>query len=137
MNTRFAVATHILCLLAHFRPGPVDSALIAGSVGTNPAVIRRLLPVLARAGLLQTQLGAGGGALLGRPPEKITLLDVYRALPDAFGRFGIHEHPNPACPVGRNVGAALAAEMTAAERALEAALARRTIADLMAEFAVA
>lgn len=133
MNTRFAVATHILCLLEHFRPSPVDSELIAGSVGTNPVVIRRLLPILSKAGLLRTQLGAGGGALLARPAAEITLLDVYRALSDDFGRFGIHENPNPACPVGRRVSQVLGSEVTQAERVLQAQLASRSIADMMSE----
>ena len=50
-SSRFAVAVHILTLLAS-ADGPVPSSLIAGSVGTNPALIRRLVAQLADAGLV-------------------------------------------------------------------------------------
>lgn len=137
MNTRFAVATHVLSLLAHMRPEAVDSEHIAGSVGTNPVVIRRLLPLLSKAGLIRVQMGAGGGAHLARLPEEITLLDIYQAISDDFGRFGIHDTPNPACPVGRKVAKVLAAEMRGAEQALAEQLRGRTLADLAAEFQTA
>ena len=50
-SSRFAVAVHILTLLASAE-GPVPSSLIAGSVGTNPALIRRLVAQLAEAGFM-------------------------------------------------------------------------------------
>jgi Rrf2 family protein len=133
MSSRFAVAVHILTLIEQSGGEPVTSEYIAGSVNTNPAVVRRLLQSLARAGLTRAQLGTGGGALLARPAEAITLLDVYRAVEDDE-LFAMHrDEPNPACPVGRNIQASLRGTMDAATRALEAELARRTIADMLAD----
>ena len=68
MNTssRFAFAVHVLALLSMQEGVPLSSDIIAGSVNTNPALIRRLLSMLAAAGLTTSQLGAGGGALLAR-----------------------------------------------------------------------
>src|SRR3712207_248133 len=63
-SSRFAVAVHILTLLADAGGEPVTSEYIAASVNTNPSLIRRLLSALARAGLTTSQLGTGGGALL-------------------------------------------------------------------------
>ncbi|MCA1734101.1 MAG: Rrf2 family transcriptional regulator, partial [Acidobacteria bacterium] len=51
-SSRFAVATHILTVLAVRGDEPSSSNLIASSVGTNPVVIRRLLGMLGRAGLV-------------------------------------------------------------------------------------
>ena len=133
MNSRFAVAVHILTLIARGGGEPVTSEYIAGSVNTNPSLVRRLLAQLTRAGLATSRMGIGGGALLARPAERITLRDVYRAV-DEGELFGLHrEAPNPACPVGRNIQPMLEARFDAATRALERELERTTIADAAAE----
>ena len=130
MNTRFAVATHILTFIQTQDGAPTTSELIASSVNTNPTLIRRLLSQLARAGLTTSQMGNGGGALLARAPQEITLLDVYRAIDDESGVFALHEQPNPQCPVGRNINSVLKARIAAAEQALQSQLAQTTIADI-------
>ncbi|CAH2914322.1 MAG: unnamed protein product [uncultured Paraburkholderia sp.] len=135
MNTssRFAFAVHVLALLLLQEGAPLSSEMIAGSVNTNPVLIRRLLTMLAEAGLTTSQLGAGGGALLARPPEQITLLDVYRAVDDAQ-LFALHrEEPNPACMVGRNIQVVLRGIVDEAQQAMEASLAGRTLADATAD----
>ncbi|HEX6628029.1 MAG TPA: Rrf2 family transcriptional regulator [Gemmatimonadaceae bacterium] len=133
MNSRFAVAVHILTLLEQQQGEPVTSEYIAGSVNTNPSLVRRLIGMLAKAGIADSQLGTGGGALLARPAAKITLLDVYRAVGEGE-LFALHrERPNPACPIGRNIQAALESHFDAASRALEEQLRRVTIADMLAD----
>jgi Rrf2 family protein len=99
-------------------------------VNTNPAFVRRLLGALAKAGLAESQMGQGGGALLARPEEKITLLDVYRAVEDQ-NLFALHRGgPNLECPIGRNITPILEAEIAGAANALERSLASTTIADI-------
>jgi Rrf2 family protein len=133
MNSRFATAVHILTLVAQGEGRPVTSEFIAGSVNTNPSLVRRLLSQLTRAGLTASQMGAGGGALLARPAGTITLRDVYRAV-DEGEVFAMHrERPNPECPVGRNIQALLETRFDAAARALERELERTTLADMTAE----
>jgi Rrf2 family protein len=130
MNTRFAVATHILTFLQTQNGVPASSDLIAGSVNTNPSLIRRLLQQLGKAGLTSSQMGTGGGALLGRAAGTITLLDVYRAVDEDGDVFAIHQDPNPRCLVGRNIQVVLKAQIDAAEQVMQAQLARTTIADM-------
>ena len=130
MNTRFAVATHILTFLQSQEGSPASSELIASSVNTNPALIRRLLSQLAKAGLTSSQMGSGGGALLARPGSSITLLDVHRAIDEDFVVFPPHQEPSPQCPIGRNINKVLQGRMVEVERAVERELARTTIADL-------
>ncbi len=133
MNSRFAVAVHILTLLEQQQGEPVTSEYIAGSVNTNPSLVRRLVSGLSRAGLTTSQLGTGGGAMLARPAAKITLLDVYRAVEDGE-LFAMHrERPNPACPIGRNIQAALEGHIETASNALEAELRQVTIADVLTD----
>ncbi|MEI7295948.1 MULTISPECIES: Rrf2 family transcriptional regulator [Paraburkholderia] len=133
MNTssRFAFAVHVLALLALQEGEPLSSEMIAGSVNTNPALIRRLLTMLANAGLTTSQLGAGGGALLAREPRTITLLEIYHAVDDAQ-LFAMHrEEPNPACMVGRHIQQSLRGVIDDAQRAMEASLAARTLTDVV------
>lgn len=131
MNTRFSVATHILTFL-HTQGGqPATSELIASSVNTNPSLIRRLLSQLARAELTTSRMGASGGALLARAADRITLLDVHKAIDEEGGVFALHKDPNPLCPVGRNIHVALRSRIAEAERALHDQLARTTIADMV------
>lgn len=132
-SSRFAVAVHILTLLQLQEGEPVTSELIAGSVNTNPAVVRRLLSMLAQAGLTTSRLGAGGGAMLARPAETITLLEVYQAMEDGHLFAMHHEAPNPRCLVGRHIQGALERTVDGAQRALEAELAGKTIAGMLGE----
>ena len=63
------------------KPGePLTSEFIACSVNTNPALIRRLLGSLRDAGIVESRTGVGGGSTLLIDPERITLLDILRAV---------------------------------------------------------
>lgn len=132
-NTRYTVAIHVLTLLATAGPGARSSEFLAGSVNTNPVVIRRILASLRAAGLVSSQGGPGGGWQLLRGPDRITLRDVLLAA----GRepcFPLHStDPNPACPVGRRIQALLTVRFQSAQEALEQDLARTTIAQLVDE----
>ncbi|MNK58899.1 putative HTH-type transcriptional regulator YwnA [compost metagenome] len=131
ISSRFIVSVHILTLLAQSQGKPVTSEWLAGSAHTNPAVIRKLLVMLAKAGLTTSQLGAGGGALLAQPASAITLLDVYRAVSEGE-LFALHnEPPSQACPIGRNIQTAMVGTISRAQQALETELAGQTIASVL------
>ena len=109
----------------------MTSEYIAGSVNTNPVVVRRILSMLARAGLVITQEGAGGGVRLAKPAKEIDLRAVYIAV-ESDGMFALHpQPPNPACPVGRTIQAALEPTLEEAEESLLDSLARKTVADVV------
>lgn len=131
ISSRFAVAVHILALLESGGGEPVTSERIAGSVNTNPAVVRRILSLLARAGLTTSRRGAGGGALLARPAVGITLREVYCAVEGGELFAMHHEAPDHRCPVGRHIQSVLEAATGAARAALEASLGERTVADVL------
>lgn len=79
-NHRFALAVHSAGMIAFGDRMVVTSEAIARSVGTNPVVVRRVFALLVRAGLVEVRKGQNGGALLTRPPEQITLGEIYRAV---------------------------------------------------------
>lgn len=130
ISSRFVVATHILAGLALYGGQPVTSERLAKSASTNPAVVRRILSMLSSAGLSRAQLGQGGGALLARPAESISLLDIYRAVENET-LFALHRHlPDRDCPVGRSIQPVLSETLDRVSRALEEELARVSIADV-------
>lgn len=63
ISTRFAVAIHILTLIDSNKDGKSTSEWIAGSVNTNPVVIRRLTGMLNKAGLVEVRPGVAGAKL--------------------------------------------------------------------------
>ena len=134
-SSRFVVAVHALVALAVSGDKPLRSEDLAYSASTSPAVIRGLFSRLNSAGLTKSQLGAGGGALLAKPAEKVRLLEVYQAVEDTQ-LFTLHRTPPPrTCAVGGNIMDALQPTLARAREAFEDELARVTIADLAADVA--
>lgn len=130
-NTRFAVATHLLSFLSLAGDRLANSDEIAASLQTHPALVRRMLSSLREAGLVTTQPGPGGGARLGRSPESISLLDVYKAIDDDDDLFAVARmRPNPDCPLGANIQATLDCVLAAPRAALHEALGRVTIREV-------
>jgi len=127
-NSRFAVSVHILAYLAYRQGVAVPSAEIAGSVSTNPVVIRRLLSALVKARLANTQKGATGGFSLASTPQNISLLDIYRAVEPDPNRGLRTFTPNQKCPVGAKIGSIIHSVFFKAQAGMEAELARVTLA---------
>jgi Rrf2 family protein len=130
-SSRFTVAVHILSGLAIYQDEPLTSQTIAASVHTNPAVIRRLLSMLGQAGLTYSRLGHGGGSLIARAPETITLLDVYRAVENQ-SLFAMHRTaPDKDCVIGRHIKVSLQPALGRAVSAFQVELSKITIADIV------
>jgi DNA-binding IscR family transcriptional regulator len=133
-SQRFPVAAHALAYLAHkgaFAPkDAVSSAELACSVPTNPVVVRRTTALLAKAGLIGTRTGAGGGAWLQRPPESITLEQVLRAV-HGCAHLGAPPPGVQGCPVGERIPKAVKAAIEAADQAAGECLSQITVADLL------
>ncbi len=131
ISCRFAMAVHVLAVLAYKEGDRVTSALLAGSVNTNAVIIRRLLLALQRAKLVETCKGAGSGSRLSRSPRRIDLAEVYRAVEDAEPFATPSRKPNAACPVGKCIRETLKRVFASAESALERDLGKTTLADVM------
>ncbi len=131
INSRFTVAIHVLCLLAHSRGQAVTSEHIAGSVNTNPVVIRRLLAALREAGLVRSQGGTAGGWELVKDPRQTTLLEIYRMVKPGTV-FALHnKEPNPRCPIGRNIQQRLRGYYQRVQEAMEKELSQISIAEVL------
>lgn len=53
---------------------------LARSLGASPAFISKIAQQLVKAGLLRSLRGKGGGLMLARPPERIRVRDIFRAV---------------------------------------------------------
>jgi Rrf2 family protein len=130
MDTRFALAVHMLVYLNTPAGRGQRAELIARSVGTHPVRVRQILGQLASAGLISTLRGRLGGSTLGKRAEAITLADVFVAIYDAPELLPLHPDPSPHCLVGRSIHLALMAPLTMAEAYLRESLRETTVAEL-------
>lgn len=100
--TRLSDAVHILAFIALYPDCDLTSNKLAESVQTNPAYVRQLMSALRKGGLLVSVKGHPRPTL-AREPEKITLLDAYRAVEGNKPLLHQDIHTNPACGVGVNI----------------------------------
>ena len=135
MNSRFAVSVHILTVLASKTGQLLTSEVIAEQVNTNPAVVRRLVGALQKAGLVGSKLGPGGGLSLARAASAISLDSVYCAVKEEGTNLLVPEKTvsSPSCDFARGIMVSLEGTCTKAEQALQAELRQTTIADVLAD----
>jgi DNA-binding IscR family transcriptional regulator len=132
-NTRFAVAIHTAGMLALAEKLRLSSETIAQSVSTNPVVVRRVISLLAKHGLVEVRKGQAGGAALSRPPGQITLDELYRAV-ELQPLMSVPKTPadGSKCQVARFVGPVLTEFFANAESGFLERLSRFTLADVLA-----
>ncbi|HBK47385.1 MAG TPA: transcriptional regulator [Xanthomonadaceae bacterium] len=132
-DNRLSAVLHVLLHMAHHGQ-PLTSEALAGYMRTHPVVVRRTLAGLRELGYVASSKGHGGGWTLACDLDRITLLDVYRAVGAppliALG----HQHQDPACLVAQAVNRALDDGFQAAERLLLERLAQTRLSTLAADF---
>lgn len=137
ISSRFTMAIHMFACIDTFSDTKMTSDFMAGSIGTNPVIIRKLLQQLKAAGLIEVLRGAGG-VKITRPLSEITFLDIYKAVectPDEQ-LFHFHENPNQNCPVGKNIHKVLDSRLGEVQKAMEDKLAEMTLADVKRDVAL-
>ena len=135
ITSRFTIALHIFtCIDAFQDEYKVTSEFLAGSINTNPVVIREILSQLKKAGLINVARGTGGISPT-RALNEITFYDVYRAIePVENGDlFHFHESPNPECPVGKNIHKLLDGKLVEIQKSMEDKMKEYTIDNLRVE----
>lgn len=135
ISSRFTISIHMLVCMDVFKDTyKITSDFLASSINVNPVIIRNLLSQLKDAGLIEVRRGPGGAAIT-KPLNKVTLLDVYRAVNcvEENTLFHFHENPNPDCPVGRNIHNILDDKLIQVQSAMEQELKSITLADMGSE----
>lgn len=132
ISSRFTLAIHIIACIETFKNEfKVTSDFLAGSTNVNPVIVRKILGQLKSAGIVEVARGSGG-ASLSKPLDKITFLDIYKAVEcvENGELFHFHENPNSKCPVGRNIHTVLDNRLDKVQQAMENELKKITLADI-------
>ncbi|TXK84949.1 Rrf2 family transcriptional regulator [Paenibacillus sp. N3.4] len=131
ISSRFSMAVHILSMIT-LDPLYSTGDRIARSINSNPVVIRRIMAQLKKAGYIETKAGVAG-ASLRVSPERLTLLNIYRAVESVEGNqlFNFHKDPDPNCSVGMNIESVLVPQLSHAQMAMEYELASVTLAQIV------
>jgi Rrf2 family nitric oxide-sensitive transcriptional repressor len=91
---------------------PLTTQVIADRTQVPGGYLAKVLQGLGRAGLVESQRGVGGGFILARPLDEITVLDVINAV-DPLKRIqrcplGLVAHGTRLCPLHRRLDEAIA-----------------------------
>jgi Rrf2 family nitric oxide-sensitive transcriptional repressor len=122
-------ALRAVCYLAT-RPGePASTEEVAERTRVNAPYLAKIVQSLVRQGIIKSQRGVGGGIMLARAPEEMTVLEVVNAV-EPLQRIttcplGLKAHGVRLCPLHQKLDDAYAA--------VEAAFASTTLADILAE----
>jgi Rrf2 family protein len=132
-DSRLSSMLHVLLHMAH-AGRQLTSEELARMLQTNPVVVRRTLSGLRERGLVSSEKGHGGGWVVARPLDAITLYDVYEGLgePELFA-IG-HRSENSPCLVEKAVNSALDQTLAEAEALVLARLREVTLAQLSEDF---
>jgi len=79
ISEAMSIALHTCACLAEDPDRFHSARQISAKLGFSANHFAKVVQQLVRAGLLETERGPAGGAKLGRPPEEITLLEIYVA----------------------------------------------------------
>ncbi|MGO8673717.1 MAG: RrF2 family transcriptional regulator [Capsulimonadaceae bacterium] len=120
-------ALRAIVFMAEFANRPYTIQQIAGPTQVPAGYLAKVLQVLARHGLVVSQRGLGGGFVLARPPEEITIYAVVQAV-DPIRRIARCPLNNPdhikLCPLHRRLDDATSV--------VEESLRSTTVAELVA-----
>ena len=116
-DSRLSGVLHVLLHMAD-PAGPVTSEAMGRAMQTNPVVVRRTMAGLREAGIVRSEKGHGGGWVIARDLDEITLRDIYDALgAPALLAIG-NRTEQPGCLVEKAVNRALGESFDEAEALL-------------------
>lgn len=132
-DSRLSSMLHILLHMAH-AGRQLTSEELARMLHTNPVLVRRTLAGLRERGLVASEKGHGGGWVIARALDAITLYDVYEALGEpALFAIG-HRSEQSTCLVEQAVNAALDQTLAEAEALMLGRLREVTLGTLSEDF---
>lgn len=75
-----SLALHSMALLAAKAEKPLTTREVAGELCVSEAHLSKVFQRLAKAGLVSSTRGPGGGFVLAKGPDTISLLEVYETI---------------------------------------------------------
>lgn len=134
-SIQYSNAIHILAYIEIFKGTDIlSSEMIARSVETNPANIRKIMSNLKRAGLINTVTGKAQPTL-AKQPEEISLLDIYRSIEGETNLIEVDHKTNPNCLVGANIQTVLTEKYAQLQESVEAEMKQISLAEIITDLA--
>ena len=81
-STKLSSSVKALCFLAESYPEPKTSKEIAENSGINASKLRKLLSLLSKGKIVESNQGTKGGFQLLKKPKDIHLQEIYCAIED-------------------------------------------------------
>jgi len=111
----------------------VTSARLTASVRAHESQVRGVLSKLVKAGIVMASRGRNGFSSLSRPANKISLLEIFKAVA-APPVFSIHEYPKEkTCRTSCTHKEAMVDLLGDTQQAFEARLSQRTLSEMVAK----
>lgn len=81
-STKLSTSVKALCYIQQVHPKAVPSFEIADAIGINSSKLRRILSLLSKNGIVESNIGNSGGFRLKKHPSQIHLQEIYCAIED-------------------------------------------------------
>lgn len=81
-STKLSTSVKALCYLEKVFPDPVSSIEISNVIGINSSKLRKILSMLVKNGIVESNPGTLGGFKLKKNPAEIHLQEIYCAIED-------------------------------------------------------
>lgn len=81
-STKLSTSVKALCYLEQVSPNAASSFEIAEAIGINSSKLRRILSMLNKNGIVESNSGTSGGFKLKKSPSEIHLQEIYCAIED-------------------------------------------------------
>jgi Rrf2 family transcriptional regulator, cysteine metabolism repressor len=115
-------------LAAHYGDGPIPARTVAKAQGIPLRFLEHQLAALHKAGIVDSQRGANGGAALARHPSSIRIADVIEALEGPLAPMYCLEPHDERCVQSHQCG--LQELWMRVEAAVRAVFEQTTLADI-------
>jgi Rrf2 family protein len=112
LSEAVSIAFHAAALMAAEGDRVHTTRDLAGRLGVSRAHLAKVMPRLAKAGLVRSTRGPAGGFRLARPAEATTFLEIYEALEGPVRGPGC-PLKRSSCPFSRCLFGELAGEISA------------------------
>lgn len=133
IDQRLSRLAHGLIHMSQYE-GAATSKTLAKMFNTNPVVVRRMLAGLRKNNIVKSQKGHGGGWLLAKSLDELSLLDIYQAIGDP-SLFSISiPKQQPKCLIEQSVNQALEDSLQQAKTLLFKKFSQISLADIAKDF---
>lgn len=129
-SVKLSNAIHILTYIEMLQGTDLSSDAIAKSVNVNPVSVRKLMSQMKKNQLLESQSGKAAPKL-ARPPQDITLYDIYSSVEEDVQLFKVDEKTAPSCLVGGNIQKVLAKRYNQLQASVENEMKKITLLDIL------